>query len=304
MTPHRTAAVILTWNGCAHTLACLESLQQQVPSPALYVVDNGSTDATVPTITARFPAARLIVNAENLGFAGGMSVGLRAAFADGAETALVLNNDTVLIPDAVAHLLAAADMYPEAGLFSPLILFRTPPHHIWFDGATLNRWTGRSVHRHYRRPKERAPHSVQPLGRATACALLITRSCFECIGGFDAALFIYFVDVEYSLRARDAGFAILLVPQAVVYHHVAAAMGVKSPDTIYYFVRNGITVMDWHRPLPTPLAAIRRGLMLLALTVYLMKPPHALARWRDAIAGYRDARHRHLGPRHVGTLLH
>src|SRR5260370_32368614 len=48
----------------------------------------------------------------------------------------------------------------------------------------------------------------------------LTRACFARLGGFDARLFMYFEDTEYSLRARDAGFAILLVPPAIIHHHV------------------------------------------------------------------------------------
>lgn len=292
------AVVVLTWNNADYTLNCLQSLSEQTTRHTVYVVDNASTDGTPAAVMARFPAAHVIVNAENMGFAGGNNVGLSAAFADGADAALVLNNDTTLDPGALASLVAAAEAHPRAGIISPAILFARSPHRVWFAGAATNQWTGRITHQDYNAPYDAIARDIREIERATGCAMLITRGCYEQIGGFDASLFMYFEDIEYSLRARDAGFSILLAPAAVVYHHVSASSrGTKPPDAIYYGVRNGIVTMDRLRPLPMPFTVARRLLIVLAMLLYIARSPRAMARIRDIFDGYRDARRRQRGPR-------
>ncbi|MGI8855217.1 MAG: methyltransferase domain-containing protein [Thermomicrobiales bacterium] len=298
MTRKRIAVVVLSWNNCHYTLECLRSLTRQTIAHLVYVVDNASTDDTAAMVREQFPDARLIVTAENLGFSGANNIGLAAAFADGADLALVLNNDTTLASDAIGHLVSVADAHPEAGVLNPVILFARAPHHVWFAGAGINRWTGQMRHWGYDMPAHRVPREVQRIERATGCAMLITRACYDTIHGFDERLFLYCEDTEYSLRAHAAGFSSLLVPQAIVYHHVSASSGgAKSPNTLYYSTRNSIVVLDEYVPLHLPLAAIRRWLIGLAMLFYLSKPPHGTAGIRDIAEGYRDARNATLGPR-------
>ncbi len=300
MSLEHLAVVILTWNNREYTLACLRSFAQQHRAHTTYVVDNASADDTVQAVSTEFPAVRVIVNPTNLGFAGGNNVGLAAAFADGADAVLILNNDTTLEPDALDHLAEAARNDPTAGILNPVILFAAPPHRVWFAGATVNRRTGQSYHTGYNQPYEAIASAVAPIARATGCAMLITRACFERIGVFEEALFMYWEDVEYSLRARAAGFSVLLVPAAVVYHHIATSTGgAKSRDAIYYTVRNSLVTMDRLCPL-VPLAMIgRRVRIILTMIYFVTKRPAAPMRLRDMMQGYWDARRHRLGPRHA-----
>ena len=143
----RVAVVVLTWNHCQYTLACLQSLAQQQLPHTVYVVDNASSDETVTAVAAAFPVARLLVNEENLGFAEGNNIGLATAFAEGAEAVLVLNNDTTLEPNVLGGLgRDGPAAYPDAGILSPLILFAKTPHTIWFAGATVSACTGQDRH--------------------------------------------------------------------------------------------------------------------------------------------------------------
>jgi len=298
------AVVVLTWNNRDYTRACLRSLARQHCPHIVYVVDNASTDDTVQAVSAEFPAARILVNPTNRGFAGGNNIGLTAAFADGADAALVLNNDTTLEPDALDHLIAAARNDPTAGILNPAILFATPPHRVWFAGASINRWTGQSYHTSYNASYAALSPEIARIARATGCAMFITRACFERIGGFMEALFMYWEDVEYSLRAQQAGFSVLLVPAAIVYHHIATSTGgPKSPDAIYYTVRNSIITMDRMCPL-APLAMIGRRLRIILTMIYFVtKRPAAPRRLRDMMHGYWDARQYRLGPRHAAVRL-
>lgn len=299
MVAERVAVVVLTWNHVRYTLECLQSLRQQTMRHAVYVVDNASSDGTPEIVASTFPEARIIVNRENLGFAAGNNVGLRAAFADGADAALVLNNDTTLAPDALAHLFAARHAYPDAGILSPAILLDQPPHRIWFAGAgPVNPWTGRSGGKLEGEPETALPPTVCPTGWVSGCAMLVTRAYHESVGGFDARFFMYIEDVEYALRARGAGFGVYLVPDAVIYHHVSASSGEAKPaNGIYYGVRNSLVMLDQHFPKPRPIATARRLCVIITMLAYIAKTPPAPARIADILAGYRDARRGRLGRR-------
>lgn len=304
MASERLAVVILTWNNVRYTLECLQSLAAQAFPCTIYVVDNASTDGTPECVASRFPETHVIVNDDNLGFSGGNNVGLTAAFAAGAETVLLLNNDTTLAPDALAHLTEATHTHPQAGLLNPAILFAQPPHRIWFAGATLNPWTGWSYHTAYNTAYTALDPGIRETCRSTGCALLVTRDCYERIGGLDDSFFMYVEDVEYSMRAQQAGFPVLLVPKAVVYHHVSVSAVEKSPDTTYYGLRNTIITMDRLHPLPAIMQQMRHMLIVIGKIYYIAKPPSAFGRIGDIRDGYRDALRHYMGKRHVVRRSH
>lgn len=302
MSVSRIAVVVLTWNSRRYTLACLESISLQTQPHAVYVVDNASTDRTADAVERQFPSVQVIRNAENLGYAAGNNVGIATAFADSADAVLVLNNDTILAPDALCHLASAANTHPKVGVINPVILFARAPHRVWFAGAGINRWTGQTRHQGYNAPYRQVPGVERSIERATGCAMLITRACYDAVRGFNEGLFLYYEDMEYSLRAHRAGFPILLAPQAIVYHHVSASSGgAKSPNALYYSTRNSVVVLDEYLPLRPSLAGIRRMLIGLSMLLYISKPPRGTASIRDIAEGYRDARNANLGPRASGS---
>src|SRR4051794_18246816 len=100
--------VVLSWNGRADTLACVDSLRTGSPDVDVLVVDNGSVDGTLDEIALRWPSISTIQSGSNLGFAGGMNVGIRHALETGADYVTVLNNDTVIPAGSMAVLRSAA----------------------------------------------------------------------------------------------------------------------------------------------------------------------------------------------------
>jgi GT2 family glycosyltransferase len=297
MRSERIAVVVLTWNNRQYTLDCLRSLEKQTIPHTVYLVDNASTDDTAAAVAALFPTVHLIINARNLGFAAGNNAGMEAAFAGGADSVLILNNDTILAPDALEQLMGAARACPGAGILTSLILSAYPPHRVQAAGATIDRWTGRSYCRKRNAAHDAVSDDVQRVAGVMGCAMLITRACFERIGGFNSALFLYFEDTEYAIRASDAGFSILLVPRSRVYHYGSVSSGVKSPSVIYFMTRNSIVTMDRLRPLPAALAVMRRLIIMLVMLCWMLMPPRGAARIQDMLQGYRDARRQRLGPR-------
>lgn len=293
-------AVVLSWNGREDTLRCLDSLAR-VREPAIRVVcvDNGSTDGSAAAVRERHPKVHLIENGANLGFSGGNNVGLRWALEQGAEWMVLVNNDAVVADDAFAGFAAVAAEHPRAGALAGKLYLADRSDRIWFAGQRYLAWLGYSGRARGlgRRDSERYSRVV-PTDRAAGALMAVSRPAVGRAGLLETDLFAYAEDVEWSLRIREAGFEVLFAPGARAWHGVAGSTGGgASTHNLYYGTRNNIVVCERHHPLPGPLSALRRGVVLSTFTAHALGRPNrrnALAAVRE---GYRDARAGRLGER-------
>lgn len=238
--PPGVAIIVLTYNGVSDTLACLASLRR-LDYPAarvqVVVVDNASSDATVAEVRTHFPEVVVVENGANLGFAAGNNVGLRYALDNGFAYALVLNNDTELAPDTLQALVAAAEADPRAGAVGPLIYYHAAPARVWSAGGAID----------WRRGICRMEGEIDDVGQfaairevdfVTGCAMLIRRAALERAGLLDERFFMYFEETEWCVRAARAGFRILFVPQAKLWHKIPLDARFDKEYLAYYMTRN------------------------------------------------------------------
>jgi GT2 family glycosyltransferase len=236
--------ITLNWNRRDDTLACLESLSHLAYSNArVLVVDNGSTDGSPQAIAREFPQVEQIVNPRNFGFAGGFNVGLRHALDAGADFAFILNNDTIAARDILDPLVAAAAP-GEVGVVAPAIFYASDPERVWSTGGGRNRLTLEMTGDHGRHATLAGITEREFL---SGCAMCIKRSVLERVGLFDEEFFMYYEDSDYCLRARRAGFRLLVVPQARVWHKVATSSdGSDSPAERYWMGRSSVRFFRKH----------------------------------------------------------
>jgi GT2 family glycosyltransferase len=260
-------------------------------------VDNGSSDRSPDEVAATFPDVQVLRLPGNLGFAGGMNVGLRAALEAGADYAVTLNNDLIVEPGFAEPLVVAAGD-PKVAAVSSQILFADPPDRIWYAGARFR--PGRGHHGrnlHYGKPplaRETPPYATD---RACGATMLVPRSALEGVGLFDESLFAYFEDVDWSLRARARGLSVLVVPASVVRHKVSAASGGEASATaIYYSLRNGLVVAERHAPLGRVRTLCRRAeavlVHVLQAVLFSSRRGEAL---RAVVRAWRDFRGNRVG---------
>jgi hypothetical protein len=239
MTP-RVMILILNWNGLDDTLASLASLAElDYPDCEVVVVDNGSTDGSVTAIQKRFPEITVIENEENLGFAGGNNVGLRYAMEQGVDYALLLNNDTEVAPDFLRRLVDVAEADPAFGIAGPTIYYYDQPDVVWSAGGAIDwrRGETRMIGLNERDTDQFGP-GPRPVDFVTGCALLAKRAVIEQAGLLDERFFAYYEEAEWCVRVRQAGFKIIHVPQARVWHKIPLDARDSSPVVHYYMVRN------------------------------------------------------------------
>jgi GT2 family glycosyltransferase len=282
----RIFAVVLSWNGREDTLACLRSLAGE--NVEAIVVDNASEDGSADAVAQELPAVELIRNERNLGYAEGMNVGIRRALERGADAVLLLNNDVEVEPGATAALAAAID---GVGAVCPLITFAGDPSTVWYAGASFDPKRGyNGRHRGYGRPAAEFSEPVET-DRACGAAMLIPRSSFDLVGLLDEKLFAYQEDTDWSLRAREAGLRLLVVPAARIRHQVSATTGGEgSPTALYYSVRNTLEVCERHAPLGWLGTRRRRLVILLVHAAQALLGRGRRERLRGVLSGWRDFR--------------
>jgi GT2 family glycosyltransferase len=225
-----SSVVVLTHNALDYTKACLHSVLRHTDSHhELILVDNGSTDGTVEylqQIILSRPGSRLILNQENLGFAGGNNQGLAAAR---GKHIILLNSDAVVTAGWLERLVETAEEYPRAGLLGPVtnnISGMQKLTSVGYDEANLSGLSEFAVDcgRCHDGRVERAL-------RLTGFCLLIKRELLARIGGLDERFGQgNYEDNDYCLRAHLAGYESLIVRSCFVHHFGGASFQAAGVD--------------------------------------------------------------------------
>ena len=228
-TPTKTSqirVICVTYNPGTELDDFAASLTEATDQPLdLVLVDNGSSDQRPETVAARH-RGRVLRAGENLGY--GSAANLGAMGAD-EPWLLVVNPDIVWEPGALDVLLAAAERHPRVGALGPALLnadgtvypsARALPsltqgvgHALFVRLWPRNPWT-----RSYQARQESAESTERPAGWLSGACLLVRREAFEQVGGFDAAYFMFFEDVDLGERLGLAGWQNLYVPSARATH--------------------------------------------------------------------------------------
>ena len=217
--------LVLNYNG-KHLLAdCLTSISNQNFNDCeLIVVDNNSSDGSIEYIKESFPKAKLVQNPENFGFAKGNNAGIKVCE---GEWIFFLNNDTVLEENCLSILAEhIKDRKSQQLIFAPLMLKASFPEQIDSAGDALYPW-GYACR-----------HASEKITAACCGAAVFNRGLLEKLKGFDEDFFLYYEDIDLSLRARRLGAKISLVPQSRVLHKGSATVGKKNSLSLYYIERN------------------------------------------------------------------
>lgn len=239
--PHRVVVSIINYRTGALTIQCVQSVLDDLGDidGHVVIVDNLSGDGSADEIAAwidSLPEPRrvsLVRSATNSGFSGGHNQGFAARPSD---YVLVLNSDAVLRPGFMAEILAAADAQPEIGLFAPRIdyddgeqqisCFRFPSPASEFDRGAATGPISKLLAR--RLVSLRMPPEPDQIDWASFACILLRRRMIDAIGPMDEGYFLYFEDIEYCWRARQAGWRIAYVPHARAVHFRGGSGPVKA----------------------------------------------------------------------------
>ena len=238
------SVIIVSYNTRDLTLACLASVFEQTRSSIeVIVLDNASTDGSAEAIQRQFPRVTLLDYQANLGFAAGNNEAARHAH---GEHLLLLNPDTVILDGAIDRALAFARSRPRSivggrTLFADGSLNRTSCHGwptLW--GVTCQMLGLSSLGRRSRllNPEglghwDRRGDRKVPV--VTGCFLLLPRSLWEELDGFDESFFMYGEETDLCLRAADLGIDRWIHGNATLVHHGGASERARADKMVKLF---------------------------------------------------------------------
>ena len=248
------SVIIISYDGIDYIKDCISSVIDSLESTAfeVIVVDNGSTDGTVELIKDKYPQVHQINNESNPGFARAVNQGLETAE---GEFILILNQDTKIINRAIPKLAERMKQDNQIGTIGPKFISpegtlqksaRSFPRYrdLFYEFSGLTYLFPESkIYSNWKMGwfDHQTEKTVdQPMG----AALMIRRRVFVKVGYFDTNFPLFFNDVDYCRRVKQAGYENLYYPEAVVIHHVGAstrkrkaAMIMESHWAMYKYFR-------------------------------------------------------------------
>lgn len=297
----RVVIILVNWNGWQDTIECLKSLlSMDYQNFRIIVCDNGSSDDSLQRImhwaechgimyhkyqraeveagynSSADPVLTLIRNDENLGFAGGNNVGLRFAMARGyADYCWLLNNDTVVEPDALTHLVVRMQQQSNVGMCgSTILLYHDRKRIQALGGGHYCRWIG--LPWHYGR-FTRWGGEINPLraelwmNYVEGASMLVSRQLVNEVGLLCEDYFLYFEEADWAIRARGR-FGLGYAPQSIVYHKVGGSIGTSSNPAKksylcdYYNIKNRLVFTRRFCPYALPMVwLVIAGALMLRL---------------------------------------
>ena len=291
--------VVVTYNRLELLKECVASLQSQThPIARIFVINNASSDGTkiyLDSLLREYPSQITAVHlAENTGGAGGFSEGLRLSIADGADWTWMMDDDACPRPSALEELLTVAQ--------DPTNIYGSLP----INGSNTSWATtlideGRIAHFAEDVPSSARVESIPLLG------FLIHRSLVLKIGYPDAEFFIAADDIEYCMRARQAGANIIIAGNSLIEHPRTLLTEINlfstrvaylslSPWKRYYDTRNRLLIARKYYGAKLFTQTIPGT--FVRMIAALMKEPSKLSQLKAFSAGFIDGLLGRKGRRH------
>lgn len=208
--------IIVTYNGMQWLDRCLSSVYKSSVPLDVIVIDNGSTDGTQSYVNDKYRQVKLVQSLENLGFGRANNIGLQYALDYDYDYVYLLNQDAWIMPDTISKLISMHRKYPVYGILSPFQLQANmeyldknfvsgvcsyPSNSYLFDDLYFNRLK-----------------DVYTVPTVMAAHWLISRKCFQQVGGFSPTFPHYGEDDNYANRTLYHGFKVGIVPTAIAVH--------------------------------------------------------------------------------------
>lgn len=306
--------IIVSYNTRQLTLTCLETLfaATHEANPHVVVFDNASSDGSAEAVVAQFPQVELIASTENLGFAQANNI---VAAAAQTEWLLLLNPDTEVHDGAIDRLWAFSKAHPRAGVTGGRTVFPDGSLNIASCWMRITPWSAfcMAVGLTAMFPKSEnfnpegmgawQRDSFREVDIVVGCFLMIPRSLWKELGGFDLKYFMYGEEADLCLRAKSMGYRPAITPDAQIMHLVGAASGKRADKTIMVAKARATLIRDhwpsWQMPFGIGMLWLWAGLRRTGTAVRALRGKassrEAADRWRQIwarrsewLAGYRE----------------
>lgn len=245
----KISIITVNYNGLKDTCELIESLPLEDKSIEVIVVDNASKENEASIIASRYPQVKVIYSKQNLGFAGGNNIGIKAAL---GRYLFFINNDTILrckkedvrCKMFFQPLTDRLESSPEIGMVCPKIRFTWGNNPIQFAGYTpLSRYTMRNRSIGFGETDKGQYNTAHQTPYAHGAAMMVKREALEKVGLMPECYFLYYEELDWSMMFSRAGYTIWYEPACTIYHKESQATGQNSPLKAYYLTRNRLLLV-------------------------------------------------------------
>ena len=234
----KLSIITINYNGLKDTCELLDTLPLEDNSLEVIVVDNASKEDEASIIEQRYPTVTVIRSPQNLGFAGGNNLGIKAAH---GEYLFFLNNDTVLRHQTsdIRPLIDRLESSDKIGAVCPKIRFSWEHHPIQYAGYTpLSPITMRNHAIGFGEDDHGQYDTPHPTPYAHGAAMMVKREVIDKAGFMPECYFLYYEELDWSMMIRRAGYNIWYEPACTIYHKESQTTGQASALRTYYVTRN------------------------------------------------------------------
>jgi len=274
----KVAIVILHFTNKKQTLSCLLSINK-LEAEGLkteVVVVNNNPKENLHDLETRFNKFSFLETGKNLGYAAGNNFGIKKALEEKPDFVFVINNDTVLDEKILLNLIEFVKTDKKIGILGPKIYF-APGYEfhkeryqvkdqgkvIWYTGGLIDWPNIVSSHRGVDEIDHGQYDTPMETDFISGCAMLVKKEVWEKIGFFDERFFLYWEDVDFCQRAKIAGFKIVFVPQAKLWHANAGSSEVGGDLHDYYMTRNRLLFGMKFASFRTKLALLKQSWQIM-----------------------------------------
>lgn len=234
--------ITINYNSLDVTMQLLASLEHSTyKNFEVIVVDNNSRIKPAEQIHKNYPGVKVIESDTNLGFAGGNNLGLHAATGD---YIFYVNNDTELVPGCMEMLINTALKLPDLGAISPKFHYYHTDKLIEYAGySQINRFTARNKAVGGHLIDDGSYTGLIETNYAHGGGMLVPRKVIDEVGPMSDVFFLYYEEMDWCERIRNAGYKIYCQRDTLIYHKESASVGRLNPLKTYYLNRSRILFM-------------------------------------------------------------
>jgi len=250
---HKTAIVILNWNGLGFLKMFLGivikySIDNET---SVFVADNGSTDGSPEWIAENFSEVKIIRLDKNHGFAGGYNLALNQI---DARYFVLLNSDIEVTQDWLRPLVRFMDNNPDVASCQPKVLSYSQKDHFEHAGAAgcfIDKFgypfcRGRVINK-VEKDTGQYDNQINIFWSSGACMIVKSEAWKKC-GGFDDDFFAHMEEIDLCWRFHKAGYRVCFLPDSVIYHIGGGTLSYSSPFKTYLNFRNSLFLLYKNLP--------------------------------------------------------
>lgn len=229
--------IVLHYGDLLVTLRCIKNVEKYKNEYRELILINNDPVIDLSNFISPRKKRKIINTNKNLGFAGGVNIGIKYAFNNSASYVMLLNNDAEISKTTISILSDFLETTKSSGIVGPIIKFKMGDKIQYDLGGRISFQEGKTTHKNVDRINIITPKHVDYV---SGCCMMIKKEVVDAIGYFDSKFFLYYEDADYCIRAKSFGYSIWINPNTIVMHELSKTIGRDSRTAIFNLIKSGL----------------------------------------------------------------